>query len=105
MMTPTAAATTTEPLHTPTRSSRHHQHGGTAAAVVSVVNREQVVRAWLLKYLPTLREDDLNLYTHRLVEDGFDSVDMLEHELVEDDLAFMRKAHKRSMGRKKNFEG
>lgn len=48
-----------------------------------------MVRQWLLYHLPKLKPKDVEIYTKRLVEDGFDSGEMLE-EVVEDDLEFMK---------------
>ncbi len=41
--------------------------------------------------------DDVRAYTTRLVDDGFDSLQMLMEQLKEDDLDFMKKAHKRAL--------
>ncbi|KAL7549262.1 hypothetical protein ACHAWF_012539 [Thalassiosira exigua] len=56
-------------------------------------SRDEVER-WLLSHLPTLQERDVETYCRCLVEDGFDSITMLE-VLEEADLHFMRKAHRR----------
>jgi hypothetical protein len=54
------------------------------------------VESWLLLRLPNLDSDKVEVYAERLIEDGFDSEDMLE-ELTEDDLVFMEGEHKHSL--------
>ena len=56
------------------------------------------VKTWLLSYLPRLSSSDTIRYINVLIEDGFDCLAMLD-ELIEEDIAFMKKAHKRSMSR------
>ncbi|KAL7475569.1 hypothetical protein ACHAW6_001483 [Cyclotella cf. meneghiniana] len=46
---------------------------------------------WLTSHLPYLQREDALRYCECLVNDGFDSVE----ELVEDDLDFMKRAHRR----------
>jgi hypothetical protein len=58
-----------------------------------------VVETWLLTALPELHPDDLSAYSHRLMEDGFDSLTLLQMDLVQDDLDFVKKAHKRAIVR------
>jgi hypothetical protein len=58
-----------------------------------------VVETWLLTALPELHPDDLSTYSHRLMEDGFDSLTLLQMDLVQEDLDFMKKAHKRAIVR------
>ncbi|KAL3781590.1 hypothetical protein HJC23_007110 [Cyclotella cryptica] len=53
------------------------------------------VYRWLTSHLPHLRREDATRYCDCLVEDGFDSVSFIEEELVEDDLDFMKRAHRR----------
>ena len=65
----------------------------------SYSERFDEVEEWVLSYLPRLQPDDCYKYTSCLIEDGFDSLDMLG-ELIDDDLYFMRKAHRRVMSRK-----
>ena len=55
------------------------------------------VMYWLLTHLPNLQEEDAISYFHQLLEDGFDNIDMLQEQLVEDDLLFMKKAHRRAL--------
>lgn len=58
------------------------------------------VMYWLLTHLPNLSEDDAITYFHHLLEEGFDSVDMLKESLSgEDDLFFMKKGHRRALVR------
>ena len=54
------------------------------------------VMQWLLAYLPRLQEDDAKKYCEHLMEDGFDSIDVLGG-VREDDLDFMKKGHKRML--------
>ncbi len=56
------------------------------------------VMYWLLTHLPNLQEEDAISYFHHLLEDGFDTVDILK-ELLEEDLYFMKKGHRRAMMR------
>lgn len=53
-----------------------------------------IVEKWLQTELPNLHADDLKTYSKQLLDDGFDSTEMLDH-LVLDDLGFMKKAHRR----------
>ena len=52
------------------------------------------VRDWILSHLPRLTEEDVAKYCTCLVQDGFDSTDVLT-AVNEEDLHFMKKAHKR----------
>lgn len=52
------------------------------------------VENWLKSELPNLNDSDLSTYSKQLLEDGFDSVEMLNH-LEAGDLGFMKKAHQR----------
>jgi hypothetical protein len=52
------------------------------------------VESWLKAELPNLTPGDLSTYSKQLIEDGFDSDDMLNH-LEVGDLGFMKKAHQR----------
>lgn len=65
----------------------------------TVSNEITTVRNWILKVVPFLNTKDVALYANHLVEDGFDSVDIIEQELTPDDLDFMKKAHKRALVR------
>jgi hypothetical protein len=53
------------------------------------------VMHWLLTHLPNLQEEDAITYFHHLLEDGFDTVDILQ-ELLDEDLYFMKKGHRRA---------
>lgn len=50
------------------------------------------VTHWLLSHLPRLQEEDALKYCACLIEEGFDSTDVLS-AVVEEDLHFMKKAH------------
>mmetsp|Transcript_10472 Transcript_10472/g.14796 ORF Transcript_10472/g.14796 Transcript_10472/m.14796 type:complete len:230 (+) Transcript_10472:85-774(+) len=66
------------------------------------INNEKldIVKKWLVHAIPQLHEADVSLYAHKLVEEGFDTVGLLEMELqVDDDLDFMKKVHKRILVR------
>lgn len=63
-------------------------------------SKDGTVRDWIRSILPNLRDEYLLEYANRLEEDGFDSLDMLENELLEEDLSFMKKAHKRAIVRR-----
>lgn len=52
------------------------------------------VEKWLKNELPNLNSDDLTSYSKRLLDDGFDSAEMLDH-LEAGDVDFMKKAHRR----------
>ena len=82
-----------------------------AAATTSVASesistssstRNNEVEIWLLSHLPHLHKDDVTKYTKQLVDDGFDSVPFIDQELSEDDLQFMKKAHRRVLMRQLN---
>ena len=54
------------------------------------------VEQWLVSRLPRLQKADVSNYCWSLIDDGFDSAEMLE-ELEFDDLHFMKKAHQRAL--------
>jgi len=56
------------------------------------------VEQWLVSRLPRLQRADVSNYCWSLIDDGFDSAEMLE-ELEFDDLHFMKKAHQRALTR------
>ncbi len=58
------------------------------------------VKEWLLSHLPHLHNEDVSNYTTKLHELGFDSVAFIEEELLDEDLQFMKKAHRRVVMRK-----
>lgn len=64
----------------------------------SYPSQSEVCR-WLTSQLPHLHQEDAAKYSEYLINDGFDSVDFIEEELLEDDLVFMKKAHKRVLMR------
>lgn len=95
-----------------------HQHSGAAAASIGTsypsytsltssaaltasdnlrLEKEKTVQSFLITSLPCIYMDDVRDYTKRLVDDGFDSLQMLTEQLEEDDLDFMKKAHKRAL--------
>ena len=51
--------------------------------------RNEVVRRWLLFYLPRLKPHDVEIYTREFIKDGFDTEEMLD-VVVEEDLEFMK---------------
>ena len=59
--------------------------------------RAREVRAWIESAVPHMYPDDTASYAGTLVRDGFDSIGMIESELEEEDLAFMKKAHRRAL--------
>jgi len=71
----------------------------TKAQILADEKRCKEVEQWLLSSLPDLKNVDAANYCKCLIDDGFDSLDMLE-ELIEDDLYFMKTAHRRVMSRK-----
>jgi beta-glucosidase/6-phospho-beta-glucosidase/beta-galactosidase len=66
--------------------------------------KSKVVEKWLTEALPQLHADDIAAYSSLLVEDGFDSVEVLETELLAEDLDFMKKAHRRALIRVKDLD-
>ena len=61
------------------------------------LQKEKIVQSFLITSLPSIYMDDVEAYSARLVDDGFDSLQMLMEQLEEDDLDFMKKAHKRAL--------
>ncbi|KAL3763041.1 hypothetical protein ACHAW5_000438 [Stephanodiscus triporus] len=82
------------PLYPPNGSA-----GAQAQAALANDKRFEEVEQWLMSYLPQLNKEDAVNYCKCLIDDGFDSLDMLA-ELLDDDIYFMKKAHKRVMSRK-----
>ncbi len=62
-------------------------------------SRLRIANAWLSVALPDLHPCDLTTYSKTLIQDGFDSTSLLEKDIVQDDLNFMKKAHKRALVR------
>lgn len=56
------------------------------------------VEQWLVSRLPRLQKADVSNYCWSLIDDGFDSAEMLE-EIEFDDLHFMKKAHQRALAK------
>ena len=56
------------------------------------------VEQWLVSRLPRLQKVDVSNYCWSLIDDGFDSAEMLE-EIEFDDLHFMKKAHQRALAK------
>lgn len=65
--------------------------------------KNRIVRNWLEEALPQLHSDDHVRYTAQMVDDGFDSAEILESDLMEEDLDFMKKAHRRALVRVKDL--
>ncbi len=63
------------------------------------VSDKAQVTQWLLSQLPHLRKDDALEYAMQLHDLGFDSVAFIEEELIEEDLSFMKTAHRRVLMR------
>jgi hypothetical protein len=56
---------------------------------------DERVMHWLLTHLPTIQEEDAVHYFNCLLEDGYDSIDL--GEILEEDLHFMKKGHRRAL--------
>lgn len=69
---------------------------------ISQESYEEIER-WLLSYLPRLQKADVSNYCWSLIDEGFDSAEMLE-ELEFNDLHFMKKAHRRALIKKLSSE-
>lgn len=65
----------------------------------SVHDNAKEIEEWLLKHLPHLGREDLEEYSKHLVADGFDSLKIIEQELLTEDLSFMKKGHRRVIER------
>ena len=53
------------------------------------------LKYWFLAHLPQLEESYITQYSRQLIDDGFDSFEMID-ELKRDDLNFMKSAHRRA---------
>jgi hypothetical protein len=73
---------------------------GSALTSSSQTTENTEVKEWLLSQLPHLHNEDVSTYTTKLQELGFDSVAFIEEELLDEDLQFMKKAHRRVVMRK-----
>jgi len=71
----------------------------TKAQISADEKRYKEVEQWLSYQLPGLKKDDASTYCQALIDDGFDSSIMLE-ELIEEDLYFLKTAHRRVLSRK-----
>ena len=70
-----------------------------AANPFSTECQREEVMGWIRLHLPLIRQPDLDNYSRRLIEDGFDSIQFIEQELTLDDVEFMKKAHRRVIAR------
>ncbi|EJK67190.1 hypothetical protein THAOC_11809 [Thalassiosira oceanica] len=70
-----------------------------AANQITESSQKEEVMSWIRSHLPLLRQPDLDTYSRKLIEDGFDSIQFIEQELTLDDLEFMKKAHRRVIAR------
>lgn len=61
----------------------------------------EIVQRWIRDAVPFLHVDDVRSYAAKLIDDGFDSVPMIERELTLDDVQFMKTAHRRALVRSK----
>ena len=84
-------------------SSKIQSDKRTALLISDPSEKYETVRKWLLDAVPQLHDEDVNVYASKLVEDGFDSNEMLRTELLEEDLKFMKKAHLRALIRAKDI--
>jgi Complex 1 protein (LYR family) len=66
--------------------------------------RQQIVGTWLRAALPDLHPDDQAAYSQTLLDEGFDSLSLLENEILQHDLNFAKKAHKRALVRFYNLK-
>ncbi|KAL7447759.1 hypothetical protein ACHAWC_000083, partial [Mediolabrus comicus] len=73
---------------------------GSALISSSQTTENTEVQEWLLSQLPHLQNEDALTYTTKLQELGFDSVAFIEEELLDEDLQFMKIAHRRVVMRK-----
>lgn len=73
---------------------------GSALTSSSQTTENTEVKEWLLSHLPHLHNEDVSTYTTKLHELGFDSVAFIEEELLDEDLQFMKIAHRRVVMRK-----
>lgn len=74
-----------------------------STTAMTMKKKRTIVTSWLLEQVPHLHNDDVENYTTNLIQDGFDSLYMLENELLESDLQhFMKKAHQRVLIKKIN---
>lgn len=81
-------------------TSKIFPNAAVAEATQSFTNEKNYkeVEQWLQKYLPLLQKEDAFNYCKYLVDDGFDCLGMLD-EVLEEDLYFMKKGHRRVLAR------
>jgi hypothetical protein len=96
---------TDDTAKSPSSTPNHHHLVSTSGSITSMAASEKstIVEKWLTEALPQLHADDIAAYSSLLVEDGFDSVEVLETELLAEDLDFMKKAHRRALIRVKDL--
>lgn len=70
----------------------------TKEQVLDDEKRYNEVERWLSSYLPGITKPDADNYCNCFIEDGFDSLVMLD-EIMEGDFYFMKTAHRRVMTR------
>jgi len=68
-------------------------------SVSEKVSEKTQVAQWLLSQLPHMHKDDASEYSTQLYDLGFDSIAFIEEELIEEDLSFMKTAHRRVLMR------
>ena len=61
--------------------------------------RMEPVKKWMQASLSFLNPSDIDHYVDKLFADGFDSVQIIKMELRDEDLGFMKKAHRRALNR------
>jgi hypothetical protein len=90
----------------PSSTPNHRHLVSTSGSITSMAASEKstIVEKWLREALPQLHVDDIAAYSSLLVADGFDSVEVLETELLAEDLDFMKKAHRRALIRVKDLD-
>jgi hypothetical protein len=89
------------------KSECHHKISAQALSAIDqevdngevISSRLHIPKAWLSVALPDLYPCDLAAYSKTLIQDGFDSTSLLDNDIVQDDLNFMKKAHKRALVR------
>ena len=62
------------------------------------------LKYWLLAYLPDLVDTDIESYSRHLIDDGFDSFEMLD-ELTIEDVKFMKASHRYVLAKQLNASG
>ena len=70
-----------------------------ANQITDFASQKEEVMSWIRLQLPLIQQPDLDNYSRRLIEDGFDSIQFIEQELTLNDVDFMKKAHRRVIAR------